>query len=1255
MDLSHNLINYFRECLSKESFEQSLTDVFSGSHTDHLVSSGFSRPDYGSWPEVGKCTLEDLGLYRNKYDGVRRWARNDNKENGPLMMGVYPVVISGMGGEEVRAPLLVASLDNVLSRYGRFAKNAQEPFDFGLLRYNSEVVRALGIDLPALNWQTGSNVLDFVEACLETRLGKDAVSLWGSAQWKSGNRVTDSFSSRLDFQNTWLNAEDSRGWLQGIVFWLPNGTQGEPAIRNWKTAYGYNASIHEVSKVPRRWDTYECLTWGQLGLEHGDLGQLASLQLLKGQDYQLMLGLYPIAASITDEEGKVQRIRAPLLHMPFELEDKRAAGVRALLYSSPISVERLEYNPILLELFDEPLPELDFSDGLAPLGRIEEFLQRKLSSPQIEKEHWCSRGIRSKQWRSGKILWGKLPFCWFSRRSRLERSVMHELSLMAESDHPLSPPLLQILGNEQPQAHQGTSTADRLPSPLTKAQESTLANGAVELLSVINGPPGTGKTHTLACQAFDRVINGESVLVVCANDHAADVVRDKVTALFGSASGLVVRPGRGGYRKEFLEKLEKWLSRGERQSSPLKADAVSEPLDHRLQIARKRFTDALAKAEEAARKGDGIRAWWRRWWVARDGLLSSYWQDLMYQLGIHQEASQRFMKATLRARLSELLQDHRRELSELVKAVRSRSSYRRSRHLESIDWHLMTRVLPVWIVSASELNESVPLVQGLFDLVVVDEATQCNLALALPALQRGRRAVVVGDPQQLRHFSFVSRDWQRKAAIEHEVEGAGIDLDYRARSLLDYAMSAVQRQDAVVFLDEHFRSHPDLIRFSNERYYDNRIQVLTHHKSELVEQAYRHIDCGLELEDKLNLSEMDAVIRELKRLIAVYTEADVFPSIGVLAMQRRAAIELEKRIVAEVLLKDISRFSLRVATPFGFQGEERDIVLMATCLWPGQSEPARRFMNRDDVLNVAITRARHQQILFYPKPVLTEPGDSPIQAYLCHARNVEQMRMPVQSEPVDVVRRELQAWLGSRGVECRSDYQFAGQCIDLVAFFDSHRVAIDIVGGELQDETSLAWAPDRYRLLERAGMRLYPLAAVHWHKRQDDVKAELMGCLGLDREAVAPISVPSLDSDLYQRLLGLPVLGEWDDGNDASLTHLYKELAKSNKLAGFWIQQHFKPTELSFQRYDTSRHMLYTAAVTELSGLCLLIESLKDMDGLDLLALEIQRRYQGCRDAVAVLTQLAGQLAVLKNNSQLDQALADVNRLTEQVVLYERE
>ena len=103
----------------------------------------------------------------------------------------------------------------------------------------------------------------------------------------------------------------------------------------------------------------------------------------------------------------------------------------------------------------------------------------------------------------------------------------------------------------------------------------------------------------------------------------------------------------------------------------------------------------------------------------------------------------------------------------------------------------------------------------------MDEASQCDPALACVALMRAKRAVVVGDPQQLRHVCFLSHAREQAAFTQYELP-AGLQDRFRyRRSLFDIAADAVDQHN-LFFLSEHFRSHPQIIGFSNRHFYDRR-------------------------------------------------------------------------------------------------------------------------------------------------------------------------------------------------------------------------------------------------------------------------------------------------------------------------------------------------------------------------------------------------------------------------------------------------
>ena len=99
----------------------------------------------------------------------------------------------------------------------------------------------------------------------------------------------------------------------------------------------------------------------------------------------------------------------------------------------------------------------------------------------------------------------------------------------------------------------------------------------------------------------------------------------------------------------------------------------------------------------------------------------------------------------------------------------------------------LTSAAPMWIGTLSEIEDELPASAGLFDLVVLDEASQIEQSRAAPALLRAQRAVIVGDPHQLHHVSFQSDD-----AVDAALERHGLGdwrglLDVRRVSAFDLA------------------------------------------------------------------------------------------------------------------------------------------------------------------------------------------------------------------------------------------------------------------------------------------------------------------------------------------------------------------------------------------------------------------------------------------------------------------------------------
>ncbi|RFA24339.1 hypothetical protein CAI21_22065 [Alkalilimnicola ehrlichii] len=974
--------------------------------------------------------------------------------------------------------------------------------------------------------------------------------------------------------------------------------------------------------------------------------RLIALLRVQRQERELAIGTCLVSGPAPENKGRARQVRAPLfLFEPELLQRDGEYAVRA-------QPDTLRLNPTALAALGLSPEQLGHQHALE-----DGILRHALAQAERQGHSPTANGYPA--WRSGQAArWSATGVVWAAKRSQLARSVAYELDELSSTATPLAAPVRQLLGapaERSPRVRQ--SAPETLPISLTLSQERALQNAARETISVINGPPGTGKTFTIAAQTIDRVLRQERVLIVCSNEHAADVVRGKLAEAFGAAQGLIVRAGRGDYRSKLLSDLDALLA-GEadtRQTeAPAKLAAELQTLARRYRRSEHQFQKALATAEkegaiwrngQASNPWHRLRAWWLHLTLSRRPLLAQRWQALQEQVAAHQQRARHYLEALANDNLHRLLRDKRRQLTALTTALRSRASGHRESRFEALDWDVLTQAFPVWVVSAQTLHRVLPPTPELFELAIIDEATQCSLPLALPALQRARRAVIVGDPKQLRHFSFVSRDRQRRLAGKHQVDAAPVDLNYRERSLLDYGLEAVSSGEAIVLLDEHFRSRPELIAFSNERFYNSRLKVLTHLKANRGDLPIEVIDCPVRQENEVNAAEIDTLLARLEQLIQDASELPDHecPSIGVLAFFRATAAVLERELLERYPLGTLSRHDIRVGTPYAFQGEERDLMLIATGVYPGRAAAAWNYLNRADVFNVAVTRARYRQILFMPKAALEDTGPNLLADYVEHAQTTA-VRQDTRVPAHDAMRRELIAALEAWGAQCRPDYCFAGQQLDLLVLYQGRALAVDTIGSDAS--AGEAWEWERYRLLERAGLIILPIGFTAWQVRRDAVLEQLRQALGMTHSHSETESAgPALS--LRWRLQEL---------NAPSLLELLDALERHYRQAVRWLGERFEASELTYDRYRSSIDRLRQAALDELQGACLLLESLRDLGpGADdpRLRTEVDSRMDSGRAAVASMERLAQELAVLRTeDSGLDAALADVARLAERVHRY---
>ena len=276
---------------------------------------------------------------------------------------------------------------------------------------------------------------------------------------------------------------------------------------------------------------------------------------------------------------------------------------------------------------------------------------------------------------------------------------------------------------------------------------------------------------------------------------------------------------------------------------------------------------------------------------------------------------------------------------------------------------LVAKFLPCWAVTSLSAKGRIPFLPAIYDLLVIDEASQCDIASILPLLYRTKRVVVIGDNKQLPHISSISKKQDINLLQKYNID---YEWTYSANSIFDLA-NIVNTSSSFVNLLNHHRSFADIIEFSNKEFYEGKLRVATDYKKLKLPKnetaGIRWFDIKgevLQLYNKgaYNNVEIERIIEELNRLVM---QNDYQGSIGIVTPFRAQADKIRDTIEKLPELKNrlYAKNDFLVDTVHKFQGDEKDIIIFSSVISENTPLGAINFLeNTGNLFNVAITRAR---------------------------------------------------------------------------------------------------------------------------------------------------------------------------------------------------------------------------------------------------------------------------------------------------------
>jgi very-short-patch-repair endonuclease len=689
-------------------------------------------------------------------------------------------------------------------------------------------------------------------------------------------------------------------------------------------------------------------------------------------------------------------------------------------------------------------------------------------------------------------------------------------------------------------------TFERLPliHPLELSETQLAASrGALEgPLTVITGPPGTGKSQVIASIMVSAAAAGKSVLFASRNHKALDAVQERlddvtgetplltrassqesgggfsfaqaITALQTSGAAGEQRAARRAYDQLREVDERRWVLLHEWQALARASDRVARALDEIESIQRKLREERAAAGQEAlsslvaagtggveSSRRHGRTLWFRIVsrpvdWLRNclDGVFARLGfggapeighrrriRDLEKNLakaGTELERAETDVKERRRAlesesetpveltrqvtrksedyvprlaeRLRSVSQAEREELTAIAgdqQISGGRSSELSERAMSAVLAHM-----PLWAVTTLSASSRIPLHAGVFDYVIFDEASQVDIASALPLLYRAKAAVVVGDPNQLTMISKIPAHEEQQLLKRWKLLREGIGR--YAQSVTDFFAFANSAGLARQFLlTEHFRCHPEIADYINEAFYGRKLTALTD-VARLRIPA--HGDAGLNWTDvqgpvkkrgdgrsggsAASEREATAILEEVRRLI----EGGYKGTIGAVTFFRYQAEIINRELGKAFSGDQLKRHNLRVFTTTRFQGDERDVILFSLCLSRDMPPGARYFIQQERrLLNVSVSRARAVCHVFGDHGFAKTSGIPHIEKLARKAERNEQRGPGRYDDAFDSIwERRLYDALVEKGLNPIPQYPSGGRFLDLALIDDSRKPGV---------------------------------------------------------------------------------------------------------------------------------------------------------------------------------------------------------------------
>lgn len=486
-------------------------------------------------------------------------------------------------------------------------------------------------------------------------------------------------------------------------------------------------------------------------------------------------------------------------------------------------------------------------------------------------------------------------------------------------------------------------------------------------VTYVQGPPGTGKSYTIVNAIVTAFFNEKTVLLASYNNHPIDTVAESLQTIpyrSGVIPFPIIRLGNDKLVAEALKQMKRlyalvrnWKvyentlekNRGDKVERTKRLTALLKKHEEILSLREQK--EAIERLMEANHhltfqtdlQGRQLAGVNHR--LEEIGPVTE--EQALALLTDDEEEFKKYLNYTSVKYLKRLGEPKNEDLQRILELKKEEKQVEAFNHYLSQEENVkkFLRIFPVvatTCISAHKIGTP----NRYFDLVIMDEASQCSTALSLVPILRGDRLLLVGDPQQLNPVILLD-----------PADNEALKKRYLVAEEYDYIKNSVYKaflaNDAVsdeILLRHHYRCDPRIIQFNNKKYYNNKLKIDSKAQSP-------HPLIYVEMEN--NQTHYKNTAPEEAAKIVDYVMQHREKKIGIIT-----PFTNQKECISEAL-RENGIENVTCGTVHAFQGDEKDVILFSLALTDQTGGKTYHWLkNNRELINVATSRAKEELVVF---------------------------------------------------------------------------------------------------------------------------------------------------------------------------------------------------------------------------------------------------------------------------------------------------